>query len=318
MGFLPKRLTLQNLNQVSVFVEDTNNEYFNVQEVPETITQGRYAFKIFGSDLLRGGVELKIELLDSEGNTIYLTPVDFIGEEVPPYVPYRYVTVEVYSPPINVAGLATLTILGEINPDLVDVPLEFQNAYNVRYQQTINVDLSSTINTQPIRFFKNPTTEFQEIVQPKTVLSPVSESVVITTGQGIPRSDLKGTQIQIESGSLEKEALPHEVSDTFKDLRRFKDEYKYKTGLRGRVPAIISRRGLSRRFASLEEPKFKIKSDDAIFKSDMQGGTIEIPKRTITLTKTDSNSGQVIEQVVTVPKFKTKILEVIDENTIVP
>ena len=44
MGFLPKRLTLQNLDQVSVFIEDTNNEYFNVQEVPETITQGRYAF----------------------------------------------------------------------------------------------------------------------------------------------------------------------------------------------------------------------------------------------------------------------------------
>ena len=318
MGFLPKRLTLQNLDQVSVFIEDTNNEYFNVQEVPETITQGRYAFKVFGSDFLREGIELKLELLDFEGNTIYLTPVDFIGEEVPPYVPYRYVTIEVYSPPINVAGLATLTILGEVNPDIVDVPIEFQNAYNVRYQKTINVDLSSTINTQPIRFFKNPTTEFEEIVQPKTVLTPVSESIVISTGQGIPRSDLKGKTIEIQSGSLEKEALPNEVSDTFKDLRRFKDEYKYKTGLRGKVPAIIKRRGLSRRFASLEEPKFKIKSDSAVFKSDMQGGTIEIPERTVTIVKTDSQTGRAIEEVVTVPKFKTKILEVIDENTIVP
>ena len=110
MGFLPKRLTLQNLDQVSVFIEDTNNEYFNVQEVPETITQGRYAFKVFGSDFLREGIELKLELLDSEGNTIYLTPVDFIGEEVPPYVPYRYVTIEVYSPPINVAGLIFINL----------------------------------------------------------------------------------------------------------------------------------------------------------------------------------------------------------------
>ena len=31
------------------------------------------------SDLLREGIDLKLELLDSEGNTIYLTPVDFIG-----------------------------------------------------------------------------------------------------------------------------------------------------------------------------------------------------------------------------------------------
>ena len=64
MGFLPKRLTLQNLDQVSVFIEDTNNEYFNVQDVPDTLTQGRYAFKLFGSNFLREGVELKLELLD--------------------------------------------------------------------------------------------------------------------------------------------------------------------------------------------------------------------------------------------------------------
>ena len=50
----------------------------------------------------------------------------------------------------------------------------------------------------------------------------------------------------------------------------------------------------------------------------MQGGTIEIPERTITLTKTDSQTGRLIEESVTVPKFETKILEVVDENTIVP
>ena len=49
MGFLPKRLTLQNLDQVSVFIEDTDNQYFNVQDLPETLTQGRHAFKLFGS-----------------------------------------------------------------------------------------------------------------------------------------------------------------------------------------------------------------------------------------------------------------------------
>ena len=53
MGFLPKRITLQKLNQISVYIEDTNNIYFGVQEVPETLTQGRYAFKIFGYWMLR-------------------------------------------------------------------------------------------------------------------------------------------------------------------------------------------------------------------------------------------------------------------------
>ena len=95
MGFLPKRITKQNLDNVSVYIEDTDNQYFNVQEVPETLTQGRYAFKLFGSSLLRPNVELRMELLDNSGNTVYLTPVDYIGEEIPPHVPYRYVTIEV-------------------------------------------------------------------------------------------------------------------------------------------------------------------------------------------------------------------------------
>ena len=162
-----------------------------------------------------------MELLDSAGNSIFLTPVDFIGEEVPPYVPYRYVTVEVYSPPVNAPGLATLTILGQIRQTGKNanetaptytafgqetitsgqrVPTEYHNTYNVRYQKTINVDLSTVINTQPIRFFKNPTTEYQEVVQAKTVLSAVSQSVVTSTSTGLTRSDLKGTIIEIESG----------------------------------------------------------------------------------------------------------------------
>ena len=73
MRFLPKRLTLQNLDQVDVLVEANdriNSEYFNIQEVPETLTQGRYAFKLFGSSLLRPNVELRMELLDNSGNTV--------------------------------------------------------------------------------------------------------------------------------------------------------------------------------------------------------------------------------------------------------
>ena len=99
----------------------------------------------------------------------------------------------------------------------------FNNWYILKLTAKINVDLSTVINTQPIRFFKNPTTEFQEIVQPKTALIPISQSIVRNTASGIPRSDLKDKIIQIESGSLEKESLPKEVSDTFKYLRRFKD-----------------------------------------------------------------------------------------------
>ena len=69
MGFLARRLIKQDLQNVQVLVNDTANEYFNVVEVPTTFTQGRSAFKIFGSRLLKTGVPLKMEMLDNAGNT---------------------------------------------------------------------------------------------------------------------------------------------------------------------------------------------------------------------------------------------------------
>ena len=70
MGFIPRRLIKQNLHLVDVLVEDTTNQYFNIVELPETFVQGRSSFKIFGSALLKKHVPLKIEMLDSSGNTV--------------------------------------------------------------------------------------------------------------------------------------------------------------------------------------------------------------------------------------------------------
>ena len=139
MGFIARRLIKQNLELVDVLIEDTTNEYFNVIELPTTFTQGRSAFKIFGSRFLKRGVPLKMEIIDSAGSTVYITPVDLVGEEVPPYLPYRFVTVEVYRPPVNHEGLGRLTILGELDPNEVDfnIPTQFQGTYNVKYSTTI-------------------------------------------------------------------------------------------------------------------------------------------------------------------------------------
>ena len=269
MGFLPKRLIKENLHLADVLVEDTNNDYFNVRDVPSTFTQGRSAFKIFGSDLLRQDVPLKIEMLDSVGNTIYATPVDLVGEETPPFLTYRYVAVEVYPPPINRPGLGLLTIVGEIDPDKVDVPIESIGTYNVRYSQKVDLDVATVINDQPIRFYRNPTAEYQEIVRARTVLTPISQSIIHTSVSGLPRPDLDGSTITITSASLEKEPLPPQVSDPFKDLKAFGEEFKYKSGMMGSTPALIRRRGKYPAFASKEQPPFKIKTDTAQFTSKM-------------------------------------------------
>ena len=91
MGFIAKRLIKQDLNLVDVLIQDTQNEYFNVVEMPTTFTQGRSAFKIFGSNFLKPDVPLKIEILDKAGNTVYTQPVNY-GQQTSPSLPYRYIT----------------------------------------------------------------------------------------------------------------------------------------------------------------------------------------------------------------------------------
>ena len=119
-----------------------------------------------------------MEIIDAFGNTVYISPVDFVGEETPPYLPYRFVTMEIYKPPVNREGIAELTILGEIDPSAVDfqIPSQFQNTYNVKFQQKLNLDLSTSINTQPIRFYKAPFVEASEIVKARLTNTAVNSS----------------------------------------------------------------------------------------------------------------------------------------------
>ena len=124
MGFIPRRRIKENLREVEIFLEDSDNTIFKVQDVPDTFVQGRSAFKIFGSDLLKQDVPLKIELLDKAGVPVWTQPV--LYGETYPSLPYRYISVEVYPPPINIAGEAELVILGELNEELVDVQQRFR------------------------------------------------------------------------------------------------------------------------------------------------------------------------------------------------
>ena len=53
MGFIARRIIKQDLQNVEVLLNDTNNDYFNLVEIPTTFVQGRSAFKIFGSPFLK-------------------------------------------------------------------------------------------------------------------------------------------------------------------------------------------------------------------------------------------------------------------------
>ena len=317
MGFLARRLIKQNLNLLDVLIEDTNNSFFNVVEVPTTFTSGRSSFKIFGSQYLKLDVPLKMEMLDVAGNTVYIAPVDLVGEEVSPFLPYRYITVEVYRPPVNVGGIALITIVGELDPSTVNfaIPTEFQDTYNVRYTKTTNLDVSTVINTQPILFYKNPTIVAQELVRANIVNTQVTQSVrIFSSGSGLPRADLKDKKITVKTGSQEQDDGIKGITKPNKDLEVFQSNYKYKTGLYGGMPPIVKRRGGRPIFASKEEAAFKIKVDGGGLTAKMQGGKVTVPEHTKTVKLTDAE-GKLYEEEVTVSKFETKIKEVIDDKT---
>ena len=126
MNIIPRRLARQDLDLADVFLEDTENEYIVVKEIPEVFSQGRNTFKIFGSEFLKPGIQLKIEILDRLGNTVFVQPIRYrLNQYGLPTLPYIYGSVEVYRPPINVGGAGTLTVLAELNED--EVPFDIPN-----------------------------------------------------------------------------------------------------------------------------------------------------------------------------------------------
>ena len=155
MGVLPRRLIKQNLNLVEVFLQDDNNEFIVVQDLPDTFGQGRSSFKVFGSDFLKQGVKLRAELLDSAGTPIFITPVTYRYNGGLPTLPYTYFTVEVYSPPINVGGKAELIILGELDNEKINVPQEFVGRYNVKFRKQSILMLQKLSMMHQYYFIKN-------------------------------------------------------------------------------------------------------------------------------------------------------------------
>ena len=159
MNIIPRRLVRQDLDLVDVFIEDTENEFIVVKDIPDVFSQGRNTFKIFGSEFLKEGIKLKIEILDRLGNTVFVNPIK-----------YR----------LNQGGAATLSILAELDEEKVpfDIPIDFIGRYNVRYQTKINIDVSKVVNTSPILFYKKPIITAQEVVK-KRLVAPGTLSILV-------------------------------------------------------------------------------------------------------------------------------------------
>ena len=90
--------------------EGPNSPLFTVSEIPQSVPQGKSSFLIAGTELLKNSIEVKIEIIDSEGGVIYTEPVaNYLEGNA------RRVSIEVYddTPP----GPANLYILAQVDPE---------------------------------------------------------------------------------------------------------------------------------------------------------------------------------------------------------
>jgi hypothetical protein len=139
---------------------DPSSRYFKISQLPEILTGGKNSFLINGSEELVITTDVKIEIIDSAGNTVYVQPIKFYAEGGS-----RLVSIEVYGD--SSPGLATLTILGHLKQDANGnlPPDQFANAYNVKWQAQIPISPTHQ-NTTRIRLYKTPTLNVSELLVP--------------------------------------------------------------------------------------------------------------------------------------------------------
>jgi len=187
----------QGLSGIDTFLVDNNpnSEYFRVTDFKDTFTGGKNGFLIEGSEYLKETTEVKIEILDVEGNTIYFEP----GDGIPEYYEgiSKVVSVHIYEDtPI---GIAKITILGELKQYLDeggvlrDIPEEWKGLYNVKWEREFKINKNLT-NEDKVRFYRRPDVAITEIARPIFTANPIS---VTQTGNvlGTPIVPAPGTNI---------------------------------------------------------------------------------------------------------------------------
>ena len=134
MPVFKRYLIDQKLREAGVLIDDTdvNSKFFNVFDLESELPQGRTTFQVLGSDFIKPNIEYKIEFISSVGLTCYVEPV-FYGKDDPS----KHVMLEVYND--TAAGVATLYIMGELNPETLpeEIPEEWKDVYNVRWEKRI-------------------------------------------------------------------------------------------------------------------------------------------------------------------------------------
>lgn len=153
--------TKQGLHSVPVYIDDTSvnsTDYFLISDVPSPLCSGKNLIKIFGSTTrLVANSEIKLELIDASGNPLFLEYLNFTDR-----YGKKHIVAHVDSSTAHGVGL--LTVLGVAAYDVCNacaIPHEWQNKFNVKWQQHVDIDIYQP-NSSDIIFTRAPTVSITE------------------------------------------------------------------------------------------------------------------------------------------------------------
>jgi hypothetical protein len=199
----------EKLELVQTYITDTNSnsDYFNISELPDTFSGGKNAFLIAGTDKLLANTEIKIQIRDANDNLCY---IEYANGSIPVYDPTdltkilsygdyyegnsKVVAVYVY-PNVTAFGPATITILGQLK----DVPQEWNGLYSVKWTKQININ-PALANTTRVRFYKRPKVSITEILQPLYSFDITGSKVASLVTQSF--ASIKVNQLETFAGDV--------------------------------------------------------------------------------------------------------------------
>ena len=154
----------QGLDQIKVDIEDTAHlsKYFNVVEFNPVFTAGKNSISFNGSDFLQDGSEIKVEVLDSNGNSLYLAAPSRKSN----YVDIANFTVAIYVYKETVDGAGKVILVGTTTKGEI-----------VRW--TGNITINTTYqNVSRVRFYNAPAMEARSLLYP--VVQSITGSILTT------------------------------------------------------------------------------------------------------------------------------------------
>ena len=343
MAILKRINKYQGLKDIDILVEETGltSQYFQVYDFPDQVPQGKSSFLVAGSPFLADNVELKVEILDSGGNTIYTEAItDYLEGGA------RRVSIEVYDDVVPGDGFMyivgelksnykTISALNNNNDDITgppftaadiaqmggnDVPEEFQGVYNVRYVRPVFIN-AALPNSQPIFFYQQPRVNVTEVVKPFIEQLAPSGSIVLSGSvEANPAPDLAPLPAPIDppagfpkNPTAEGLGKIGQINEIFKSSKKSKSNPFRNSGFRSRG-RLVRRSSpeqdrFSMRIHALEESNETTKDKAS---SALVGATLKIKSPKIDLVKYPADKFEVPTE------FETSIKKVLNEETIVP